>query len=123
MDQNDLKKIIESVDYNDLKLLKKLATKKVSSVRNRDRMFFRVYLQKEYVEKFERTLDWAFSHGVIKRRSRWAFAKFAIVNVMDMIEEEMRKEQIERDDAELALRALNPNPFHVSGVKQDKAIL
>ena len=119
MDQNDLKKFIENVDYDDLKLLKKLATKKVSSVRNRDRMFFRVYLQKEYVEKFERTLDWAFSHGVIKKRSRWGFAKFALVNVMDMIEEEMKKEQVERENAELALRASNPNPFHVKEIGSD----
>jgi len=56
-------------------------------------LFFRIYLQKEYVENFERALDWSFRKGLIRKKTRWGFAKFAVTNVIDMIMKEIAKEQ------------------------------
>lgn len=118
MDKDSLKRLIENVDYDDLKELKKEATRKLSSVRNRDRLFFRIYLQKEFVENFVRALDWAFNRGLIKKRTRWAFAKFAVINVIDQIITEIDKERIARENEELARRAANTNPFEVGSIRQ-----
>lgn len=94
MVKDSLKKLIENIDYNDLKDLKKEATRKLSFVRSRDRLYFRIYLQKEFVEKFERAKDWAFTKGLIKKKTRWSFAKFAIMNIIDQIITEIDKEQL-----------------------------
>ena len=119
MDKDSLKKLIENVDYDDLKELKKEASRKLSSVRNRDRLFFRIYLQKEFVENFVRALDWAFNRGLIKKRTRWAFAKFAVINVIDQIVTEIEKERIIRENEEMARRTASTNPFDLGGLRQD----
>lgn len=117
MDKDRLKELIESVDYDDLKELKKEATRKLSSVRNRDRLFFRIYLQKEFVENFERARDWAFNKGLIKKRTRWAFAKFAVINVIDQIITEAENERINRENEEINRRSASTNPFDLAGVR------
>jgi len=93
MDEHAIKELMDSIDYDDLKVLRKEAVRKLSNVRRRGRVFFTIYLQKEYVENFERARDWAFNHGLIHKRTRWAFTKFAITNVIDMIMKEIDKEQ------------------------------
>jgi len=77
-----------------LKALRKEAVRKLSNVRRRDRVFFTIYLQKEYVENFERARDWAFSKGLIKKKTRWAFAKFCVLNIIDQILQEIEKERV-----------------------------
>ncbi len=117
MDKDRIKELIENVDYDDLKELKNEATRKLSSVRNRDRLFFRIYLQKEFVVNFERARDWAFNKGLIKKRTRWAFAKFAVINVIDQILTEVEKERITRENEEIARRSASMNLFDLPGVR------
>lgn len=111
MDEQQLKSFVDSIGYEDLKVLRQESNRKLSNIRRRDRVFFTIYLQKEYVENFERARDWAFGKGLIKKRTRWAFTKFAITNVIDMVIKEMEKETVEKENAELALRTSNPDPF------------
>jgi hypothetical protein len=94
MVKDSLKELVENIDYDDLKDLRKIATHKLSLVRHRDRLYFRIYLPKEFVINFERARDWAFSRGLIKKKTRWAFAKFAVMNVIDQIMKEIDKEQL-----------------------------
>lgn len=112
-----MKKFVDSIGYEDLKTLRKEAVRKLSNVRRKGRVFFTIYLQKEYVENFERARDWAFEKGMIGKRTRWAFAKFSITNVIDMILKEMEKERIIRENEELARRAANTDPFALPGVR------
>lgn len=93
IDEHDIKKLIDSIGYDDLKALKEQAVRKISNVRRRDRLFFTIYLTKEHVESFERAIDWTFEKGLIKRRTRWAFTRFCIVNVISMVVKEIEKEQ------------------------------
>lgn len=93
IDEHEIKKLMDSIGYEELKVLRKEAVRKLSNVRRRGRVFFTIYLQKDYVENFERARDWAFSRGLIQKRTRWAFAKFAVTNVIDMIMKEIEKEQ------------------------------
>jgi len=93
IDKEAIKKLIEGIGYEDLKILRKESTRELSKVRLRDRIKFTIYLQKEYVENFERARDWTFNHGLIQKRTRWAFTKFAVTNVIDMIMKEIAKEQ------------------------------
>ncbi len=94
IDKDAIKKLIGTIGYDDLKVLRKESTRELSKVRLRDRIKFTIYLQKEYVENFERARDWAFEKGMIKKRTRWAFTKFAVTNVIDMIMKEIDKERI-----------------------------
>lgn len=94
MDEESIKKVVENISYDDLKILRKEATRKLSNVRKRDRLYFRLYLQKEYVEDFERALDYAFEKGLILKRTRWAFTKFCVVNVIKHILEDKKKEEL-----------------------------
>lgn len=91
MDEQGIQKIVETINYDDLKLFKKEAVRKLSNVRKRDRIYFRIYLQKEFVESFEQAIDWAFNKGLIKRKTRWAFTRFCVVNVISMIMKEIEK--------------------------------
>lgn len=118
METDDIKSIVGTMTYNDLKQLKIEATKKLKSVRFRDRIKFTLYLPKEYKERFEVALRWAVDHSVINASSRWAFTKFAVVNMIDMIEKEMEKERIEKENEELARRAANSALFVPGEVRQ-----
>ena len=117
IEEHEIKKFVESIGYDDLKVLRKEAVRKLSNVRRKGRVFFTIYLQKEYVENFERARDWAFEKGMIGRRTRWAFTKFAITNVIDMILKEMEKERINRENEEIACRNASTNPFDLPGVR------
>ncbi len=94
IDKQDIKKLIESIGYDDLKVLRAESTRELSRVRLQDRIKFCVYLPKEYVEKFEQARDWAFEKRLIKKKTRWAFTKLCVVNVMTRILEEKAKEQL-----------------------------
>lgn len=117
--KQEIKELLENVDYDDLKDLRNEATKKLSDVRNRDRLFFRIYLPKEHVENFERAVDWAVKKGMIKKKTRWAFAKFCVLNVIDQILLEIEKEKVLRQKDDMALRATNPSPFVPAEVRLD----
>lgn len=119
MDNDGIKKLVEGIGYDDLKLLSKEAVRKLSNIRRRDRIYFRIYLQKEHVENFERAKDWAFKKGLIRRPTRWAFTKFAVTNVIDMILREIEKEQVEAENEALAQRMTNTSPFAPAEAKQD----
>lgn len=94
IDKQDIKQLIGSISYDDLKFLRNESTRELSKVNLQDRIKFTVYLQKSYVEKFERALGWAFNRGLIQRKTRWAFTKFAIMNIIDQIINEIEKEQM-----------------------------
>ncbi|MFH1769093.1 MAG: hypothetical protein ABH833_00305 [Parcubacteria group bacterium] len=123
MDEEEVKRLLESIDYEDLKVLRKESNRKLSNIRRRDRVFFTIYLQKEYVENFELARDWAFAKGLIKKRTRWAFTKFAITNVIDMVIKEKENEWINTENEELARRNASTNPFDPGRVRQDKVII
>lgn len=116
MDEQGIKNIVENISYDDLKILRKEATRKLSNVRKRDRLYFRIYLQKEYVEDFERALDWAFEKGLILKRTRWAFTKFCVVNVITHIIEDIKKEQLLAQQSQTGM-PLFPNE-HGNDAKQ-----
>lgn len=93
IDKQDIKQLIGSISYDDLMLLRNESTRELSKVNLQDRIKFTVYLQKNYVERFERALGWAFNRGLIQKKTRWAFTKFAIMNIIDQIINEIEKEQ------------------------------
>lgn len=117
MEKQDIKTLIESISYDDLKLLRNESTRELSKVNLQDRIKFTVYLQKSYVEKFERALGWAFKRGLIQRKTRWAFTKFAIMNIIDQIITELDKEQVTKENSELARRNASTDPFDIAGVR------
>lgn len=118
IDKEAIKKLVGSVDYDDLKALREESTRMLRNVRLRDRIKFVIYLQKEYVENFERALDWAFRKGLIKKRTRWAFTRFAVVNMIGQIIEEIGKERVKAEEGELAQRMASSSPFFPAEARQ-----
>lgn len=93
IDEHGIKKLLDDIGYEDLKLLRKESERKLSNIRRRDRVFFTIYLTKEHVEGFVKACDWAYEKGLIKKRTRWAFTRFCITNIISMILNEITKEQ------------------------------
>jgi len=110
MEKDEIKKIISSIDFDELKLLREETVKEIKKVRLKDRIKFALYLPKEDRQNYEIAKRWAYSHGVIKKNSNWAFTKFAIKNVIEMIIKEIEKEQAQKEIEELALRNANRIP-------------
>lgn len=100
-----------------MKALQKEAIRKISNVRRRDRVFFTIYLSKEHVESFERAIDWAFKQGLIKRRTRWAFTRFCIVNVISMINREAEKERVNQVDNKTTQEIVDSSSLKIVDVK------
>lgn len=117
IDKQDIKKLIGSISYDDLKFLRNESTRELSKVNLQDRIKFTVYLQKNYVEKFERALGWAFNRGLIRRKTRWAFTRFAVTNVIDMIVREMEKEGITPENGKTTQETTNLSLLDVSESK------
>lgn len=117
MDKDDIKKLIDNIGYDDLKLLRKESTRELSKVRLRDRIKFTIYLPKEYSIKYERAVSWAFERGLIKKKTRWAFTRFAVTNVIDMIVREMDKEGITPENGKTTQETTNLSLLDVSESK------
>ena len=93
--EEDVVKKLSELTLPELKNLRHLATKKITNIRMSKSLRVVVYLQAEVREQFETALLWAFENGLIKRKTKWSFAKFSILNTMNLIQEEIKKKQLE----------------------------
>jgi len=73
--------------------LRKKISKNIKSIRKRRNLSLTVYVQAEVRDSFETARAWAFERGLTKTNSNWAFAKFALVNTIQMIIDQIEKER------------------------------
>lgn len=60
-------------------------SKNIKSIRKRRNLSLTVYVQAEVRDSFETARKWAFEHNLTKTDSNWAFAKFALLNTIQII--------------------------------------
>lgn len=73
--------------------LRKRISKNIKSIRKRRNLSLTVYVQAEVRDSFETARKWAFERELTKTDSNWAFAKFALVNTIQMIIDQIEKER------------------------------
>ncbi len=87
----DAEILIESMSLKDVKALRTQVTKRIKSIRQEKRLRMELYVQAEYRDAFDKAMQWAYEQGLIKKPTKWGFAKFAVVNVVNMINQEIDK--------------------------------
>ena len=97
-----------------MKTLREETVKELKKVRLKGRLKFAIYLPKENRESFEIALRWAHTKGLIAKPTNWAFTKFAVMNVIEMINNEIEKERVQKENEEMAQRVYN-SPTSVPG--------
>jgi hypothetical protein len=56
---------------------------------------------------------------MIKKRTAWAFTKFAVINAIDIIMKEIEKEQVIQANDKTSQRIANPLTFGVAEVRHN----
>lgn len=72
--------------------LRKKISNNIKSIRKRRNLSLTVYVQAEVRDSFEIARKWAFERKLTKTDSNWAFAKFALLNTIQIILNQIEKE-------------------------------
>jgi len=73
--------------------LRKKLSKNIKAIRKRKNLSLTVYVQAEVRDSFETARKWAFERGLTKTDSNWAFAKFALLNTIQIVIDQIEKER------------------------------
>lgn len=73
--------------------LRKKISKNIKSIRKRRNLSLTVYVQAEVRDSFETARKWAFERGLTKTDSNWAFAKFALLNTIQIVINQIEEER------------------------------
>jgi len=73
--------------------LRKKISQNIKSIRKRRNLSLTVYVQAEVRDSFETARKWAFERGLTKTDSNWAFAKFALLNTIQIILNQIEDER------------------------------
>jgi hypothetical protein len=68
-------------------------SKNIKSIRKRRNLSLTVYVQAEVRDSFEIARKWAFERGLTKTDSNWAFAKFALLNTIQIVLNQIAQER------------------------------
>lgn len=96
MDESITKDIVSTISLEEATKLRKKLSEKIQYIRKQKSLRMEVYIQAEYRDAVESAKDWAFEKELIKRNTKWTFAKFCIINTTKMILAQMEKEKDEK---------------------------
>lgn len=68
-------------------------SKNIKSIRKKRNLSLTVYVQAEVRDSFETARKWAFERGLTKTDSNWAFAKFALLNTIQIVLNQIEAER------------------------------
>jgi len=89
----DIDQILSGMSLEESQQLRLKISKNIKSIRKRKNLSLTVYVQAEVRDSFETARAWAFDHGFTKTDSNWAFAKFALLNTIQIILDQIEKER------------------------------
>lgn len=92
MPEIDLNKPISDMSLQEAKELRNLLSQDIQKRRKKETLRMEVYISAEFAAFVEAAKDWAFKNRLIKRNTKWTYAKFAIINTTKMILEQRDKE-------------------------------
>jgi len=89
----DIDRLLSGMSLEESQELRKKISKNIKSIRKRKNLSLTVYVQAEVRDSFETARKWAFEREFTKTDSNWAFAKFALLNTIQMIMDQVEKER------------------------------
>lgn len=93
MSAQNIDHILSEMSLEESQELRKKISKNIKSIRKRKNLSLTVYVQAEVRDSFEIARKWAFKQGLTKTDSNWAFAKFALLNTIQIIREQIERER------------------------------
>ena len=93
MSGDNLDEILSEMSLDEAKELRLKLSKNIKTLRKRKNLSLTVYVQAEVRDSFETAKKWAFAGGLTKTDSNWAFAKFALLNTIQIIIDQIEKER------------------------------
>ena len=85
MSVQDIDQILSGMSLEESQELRAKVSKNIKSIRKRKNLSLTVYVQAEVRDSFETARKWAFKRGLTKTDSNWAFAKFALLNTIQIV--------------------------------------
>ena len=93
MSGNNIDQILSGLGLEESQELRRKISKNIKSIRKRRNLSLTVYVQAEVRDSFETARKWAFERGLTKTDSNWAFAKFALLNTIQIIIDQIERER------------------------------
>jgi len=107
----DIDQILSNLSLEESQELRNKVSKNIKSIRKRRNLSLTVYVQAEVRDSFEIARKWAFERGLTKTDSNWAFAKFALLNTIQIVLNQIAEE-----------RDAPPEPPEVQEVQEEPII-
>ncbi len=89
----------------ELKKTRDLLSSQIKRIREKDTIKIQAYIPAELKKSLDIAVEWAFLSGLIKFKTRWSFAKFAVANAITLIINQKKQE-----DAQKAIAVLYESP-------------
>lgn len=93
MSGDNIDQLLSEMSLDESQELRKRISQNIKAIRKRRNLSLTVYVQAEVRDSFETARKWAFERGLTKTDSNWAFAKFALLNTIQMIIDQIEKER------------------------------
>ena len=93
MSAQNIDQLLSGMSLEESQELRKKISKNIKSIRTRRNLSLTVYVQAEVRDSFETARKWAFDRGLTKTDSNWAFAKFALLNTIQIVIDQIEKER------------------------------
>lgn len=96
MDETSINQSISEMDILTSKKLQKNIGKHISKLRSKDTVKLESFVSAEKKNALLLSIDWLFTHGFIKKKTRYAFLKFAVDEMMKNVLAQHEKEQAQK---------------------------
>jgi len=90
---NNIDQILSEMSLEESQALRAKVSKNIKSIRKKRNLSLTVYVQAEVRDSFETARKWAFARGLTKTDSNWAFAKFALLNTIQIVLNQIKEER------------------------------
>jgi len=96
MDSLGIKQSIDNMDINDIVELRKIASNKIKNIRKTNTIKIQTFVPATKHAALKRAQKWAFEQGLIEKDTTYGFAKFSIMNTIDLIMQRIANEEIKK---------------------------
>ena len=84
---------IEHMDILTAKQIQKQIARRITSIRAKDTTKISTFISAEKKNAMLLTVDWLYSHGFLKRKTVYAFLKFAVENTIKLVLDQRESEE------------------------------
>jgi len=115
-----INELISTMSLEEGLVFRKKLSQKIQYTRKKKSLRMEVYIQAEYRDAVELAKEWAYENGLIKRNTKWTFAKFCIINTTKMILAQIetnKNEKLRQEAIENSQRQAQPTNVYQNGTE------